>query len=87
MGFLSILGLAAILTRTGWQIVIAIDIADHATRRADCLARHDGAVGSHIGDQTNSLPAQGDPFIQALRQGHGLGRAKVKFSAGFLLQG
>jgi len=63
VGFLGILCLAAILTRAGWQIVIAIDIADHAARRADGFARHNRAVGAHIGDQTNSLTAQGDPFI------------------------
>ncbi len=53
----------------------------------DRLARHLHAVGPHVGDEADRIAVDLDPFVQALRDAHGLLRAEAKFPRRFLLQG
>src|SRR5690554_1284829 len=75
------------MTRLLRNVVVAVILPDHPACRGDRLACNLDAVGSHVGDQTDSLAADVDTLIEPLRDLHGALGGKTAFARRFLLQG
>ncbi len=87
MGFLGILGLAAVGARLSRHVFRAEFLSDDVAGGGDRLGRHLHAVGPHIGDHTHRFAIDVETLVQALGNLHGAPGAKTQFAGGLLLQG
>ena len=87
MRFLGVLLLGLILAWAVGDVSVAELNADDLAQLGDGIAAKRRAVGSHIGDQADSLAANRDPLVQLLGQAHGVATAKAQLACGFLLEG
>jgi hypothetical protein len=85
--FLRGLLLVLIIARRFGHILPAVVRCDVRADRADRFRRHEHAVGTHIGNETDRLAADVDAFVQALRDAHGVSRRKAELAACLLLHG
>src|SRR4029077_20753924 len=86
MRFLRILRLGLIPTWHRRNVFATLIALDHAADRADRLFGYLDAIGSHIGDQTDGLAVDIDPFVEPLRDAHRMRWRKAELAACFLLQ-
>jgi len=82
---LRILRLGLVLARGGRHVTAAVIRADQAARGGNRLVRDVDAVGAHIGDEADGLAVDVDPFVQPLRDAHGVGGREAELAAGLLL--
>ena len=84
---LGVLGLGLVVARLFGDVGGPITAGDDFARLVDGLLGHLHAVGPHIGDQADGLPADVDAFVQLLRRLHGALGREAELARGFLLQG
>ena len=84
--FLGVLGLGGIETRLFRHVTATELLANGTAGGIDRLRGHLHAVGTHIGDQTDSLAADVDAFVKLLRYLHGARGGKAHARGGRLLQ-
>ena len=78
VSLLRVLDLAAVLTRLGGEVVVAVHALDLAAGGSHRLSRERGGVGTHVGDEA--------ALVEPLCHVHRARRAEAEFATGLLLQ-
>ena len=86
MRFLCVLGLGFIDRRLRRHFVFSVTLRYELTHFVNGLLRQIDGVGTHVGDQTDGLTADIQPFIQLLGDPHGATGRESQLARGLLLE-
>ena len=88
-GFVCFLGILCLRCVDAWRcrhVERAVLSRNYIAGLCDCFGHDGNAIGTHIGNQTNSFAADIDTFIQFLSGAHGACGVEAELASGFLLQ-